>query len=86
MQTNRIIKMFLLILALFVLQNQVIAQPTQQEIRSLSGFDTLKVTVEILDPNLTQAGLTLEQIKTDIELNDSALEVQRFENGLKVQT
>lgn len=61
-------KYFFILIALtaFLAPARVFSQ-TDSSLKTLSGFDTLKVEIENLAPDLEQAGLKKEQIQTDIE-------------------
>ncbi|CAN5678347.1 hypothetical protein BH24ACI2_BH24ACI2_01360 [soil metagenome] len=50
----------------FATPSKVFSQ-TNSAIKTLRGFDTLKVEVEPLAPDLEKAGITKEQIQTDVE-------------------
>ena len=58
--------MLFLFLGCLVAPNQILSQ-TDSAIKTLKGFDTLKVEVEQLAPDLQKAGITREEIQTDIE-------------------
>ena len=58
--------MFFLFWGCLVLPNQILSQ-TDSAIRTLKGFNTLKVEVERLAPDLQKAGITTEQIQSDVE-------------------
>lgn len=66
MKTNRIIKLLLLILVFFVIPKQIFSQNDVD--KTLQGFNTLKVLVESLNPEMERLGLTGEQIQTDVEI------------------
>jgi hypothetical protein len=66
MKTNRIIKLLLLILVFFVIPKQIFSQNDVN--KTLQGFNTLKVVVESLKPEMERAGLTEQQIQTDVEI------------------
>jgi hypothetical protein len=66
MKPNRIIKLLLLILVFFVIPKQVFSQNDVN--KTLQGFNTLKVLVESLKPEMERLGLTEEQIQTDVEI------------------
>ena len=66
MKTNRIVKLLLLILVFFVIPKQIFSRNDVD--KTLQGFNTLKVLVESLDPEMERLGLTEEQIQTDVEL------------------
>ncbi|CAN5583636.1 hypothetical protein BH18ACI1_BH18ACI1_21140 [soil metagenome] len=62
-------KKYFYILALFLVfaaPSQIFSQ-TDSAAKTLKGFDTLKVEVEPLAPDLEKAGITKEQIQTDVE-------------------
>jgi hypothetical protein len=63
MQKNKIFTMLFLFLVCLVIPNQFFSQPAT----NLKGFDTLRVKVENLPPELDKLGLTKEQIQTDVE-------------------
>lgn len=50
----------------FTAPSQIFSQ-TDSATKTLKGFDTLKVEVEPLAPDLEKAGITKEQIQTDVE-------------------
>jgi len=50
----------------FVNPNQIFSQ-TDAAVKTLKGFDALKVEIEQLAPDLEKAGITKEQIQTDVE-------------------
>lgn len=66
MQMNKILPTLFLFFVCFALPNQTFSQ-TNATIETLKGFDTLKVEVEPLAPDLEKAGITREQIQTDVE-------------------
>jgi len=66
MQKSKILTMLFLFFGCLALPNQTFSQ-TDAAVKTLSGFDTLKVEVEQLAPDLEKAGITKEQIQTDIE-------------------
>ncbi len=51
---------------------------TDAAVKTLKGFDSLKVEVEPLAPDLIKAGITTEQIQTDVEtkLRQSGLKIK----------
>ena len=51
---------------------------TDAAVKTLKGFDSLRVEVEPLAPDLIKAGITTEQIQTDIEtkLRQSGLKIK----------
>ncbi len=51
---------------------------TDAAVKTLKGFDSLKVEVEPLAPDLIKAGITAEQIQTDVEtkLRQSGLKIK----------
>jgi hypothetical protein len=59
-------KLLLLILVFFVIPKQMFSQNDGN--KTLRGFNTLKVVVESLDPEMERSGLTKEQIQTDVEI------------------
>lgn len=61
------VTMIFLFLVCLALPNQIFPQSDPEQ-ESLKGFDTLKVVVEHLEPDLEQAGLTRDQIQTDVEI------------------
>lgn len=67
MTKNKILTTFFLFLVWLALPNQIFSQYPSQ-VKTLAGFDTLKVVVEDLTPQMEQAGLTVEQIQTDVEI------------------
>lgn len=66
MQKTKIWTTLFLFLGCLVLPSQMLSQ-TDSAVRTLNGFDTLKVEVERLAPDLQKAGITTEQIQTDVE-------------------
>lgn len=58
---------FILIMLVAFLAPASAFSQTESSLKTLNGFDTLKVEVENLAPDLEQAGLKKEQIQTDIE-------------------
>ena len=66
MLKSRTFMMLFLILGCIFLPNQILSQ-TDATIKTLKGFDTLKVEVEQLAPDLQNAGIKTEQIQTDVE-------------------
>ena len=66
MRKIKMFVMFVLFLGSLALPDQLFAQ-TDAAVKTLAGFDTLKVEVEQLAPDLQKAGITKEQIQTDIE-------------------
>ena len=66
MQKTKILTMLFLFLGCLVLPSHVLSQ-TDSAIKTLNGFDTLKIEVERLAPDLQKAGITTEQIQTDVE-------------------
>ncbi len=67
MKTNKIFTMLCLFLVFLVVPKQVFSQYDSNFIH-LRGFDSLLALVERLDPDLEQAGLTRQQIQTDVEI------------------
>ena len=71
------LKVLVLFFGFLVLPNQIFSQ-TDSSIKALKGFDTLKVEVEQLAPDLQKAGITTEEIQTDVEtkLRQAGLKVK----------
>lgn len=70
--------LFFLFLGSLVAPIELFSQ-TDAAVKTLTGFDTLKVEVEQLAPDLEKAGITKEQIQTDIEtkLKSAGLKVKK---------
>jgi hypothetical protein len=66
MQKSKITTMLFLFLVSLAMPNRIFSQ-TDSGVKTLKGFDTLRVEVEQLAPDLEKAGITREQIQTDIE-------------------
>lgn len=66
MRKSKTLMMLFLFLGCLVAPNRTFSQ-TDSAIKTLKGFDTLKVEVEQLAPDLQKAGITKEEIQTDIE-------------------
>lgn len=78
MQKSKIFTILFLLFGCVALPNQAFSQ-TDAAVKTLKGFDALKVEVERLAPDLEKAGITKEQIQTDVEtkLSRAGLKVKK---------
>lgn len=78
MQKSKIWTLCFLFLGCFLMPHQIHSQ-TDAAIKTLRGFDTLKVEVEPLAADLQKAGITAEQIQMDIEakLREAGLKIRK---------